>query len=63
MYVREIIKNDAGECGISMDSTWQKHGYLSHNGVVTAISLDTKKCLGIKVLSDKSKTQVEQKAE
>ena len=36
-----------------MDSTWQKHSYLSHN-VVTAISLDTKKCLGVKVLFDKS---------
>ena len=54
MYVREIIKNDAGECGISIDSTWQKHSYLSHNDVVTAISLDTKKCLGVKDLSDKS---------
>ena len=53
MHVREIIKNNAGESGISIDSTWQKHGYLSHN-VVTAISLDTKKCLGVKVLSDKS---------
>ena len=54
MHVREIIKNNAGECGISIDSTWQKHGYLSHNDVVTAISLKTKKCLGVKVLSDKS---------
>ena len=28
--------------------------WLSHSDVVTAISLDTKKCLGIKVLSGKS---------
>ena len=54
MHVREIIKNNAEECGISMESTWRKHGYLSYNDVVTAISLDTKKCLGVKVLSVKS---------
>jgi hypothetical protein len=53
MHVKEIIENDAGECGISMDSTWQKRGYSSHNGVVTAISLDTKKCLDVEVLSEK----------
>ena len=44
MRVKEIVENDAGECGISVDGTWQKHGYSPHNGVVTAISLDTKKC-------------------
>ena len=53
MHVKEIIENDAGECGISIDGTWQKRGYSSHNGVVTAISLDTKKCLDVEVLSDK----------
>ena len=49
--VREL--SDAGECGISLDGTWQKRGHASHNGVVTAISLDTKKCLNVEVLSDK----------
>ena len=53
MHVREIIENDAGECGISIDGTWEKRGYSSHNGVVTAISLDTKKCLDVEVMSDK----------
>ena len=53
MHVKEIIENDAGECGISIDGTWQKRGYSSHNGVVMAISLDTKKCLDVEVLSDK----------
>jgi hypothetical protein len=51
MKVKEI--NDNGECGISMDGTWQKRGHASHNGIVTAISLDTKKCLDVEVLSDK----------
>ena len=51
MNVREL--SDGGECGISLDGTWQKRGHASHNGVVTAISLDTKKCLDVEVLSDK----------
>ena len=37
----------------NIDGTWQKRGYSSHNGVVTAISLDTKKCLDVEILSDK----------
>ncbi len=36
--------SDEGECGISLDGSWQKRGHASHNGIVTAISLDTKKC-------------------
>ena len=51
--VKEAVKNESGECGISIDGTWQKRGYSSHNGVVTAISLDTKKCLDVEILSDK----------
>ena len=30
-------------------------GHTSHNGVVTAISLDTKKCLDAEIMSDKCK--------
>ena len=38
VHVKEIIENDAEECGISIDGAWQfKRGYSSHNGVVTAI--------------------------
>ena len=33
MHVREIIENDAGQCGISIDFTWQKHSYSSHTMV------------------------------
>ena len=31
MHVKEIVENDAGECGIFIDGTWQKRGYSSHN--------------------------------
>ena len=34
VHVKEIIENDAEECGISTDGTWQKRGYSSHNGVI-----------------------------
>ena len=50
--VRVICNSDTGECGVSIDGTWQKQGYSSH-GVVTAISLETKKYLDVEVLSDK----------
>ena len=42
MAVKEACNNEAGECGISLDGTWQRRGHVSHNGVVTPISLDTK---------------------
>ena len=45
--------NEEEECGISIDGTWQKRGHASHNGVVTVISLDSKKCLDAEILSDK----------
>ncbi len=53
MKVREICESDTGECGVSIDGTWQKRGYSSHNGVVTAISLHTKKCLDVEIFSDR----------
>ena len=55
MNVKEVCANDMGECGISLDGSWQKRGHTSHNGVVTAISLDTKKYLDVEVMSDKCK--------
>ena len=51
--VIEICNSDTGECGVSIDGRWQRRGYSSHNGVVRAISLDTRKCLDVQVLSDK----------
>ncbi len=38
VHVKEIIENDAGECGISTDGAWQKRGYSPHNGVVTQLN-------------------------
>ena len=35
----ENIKN----ISVSVDGSWQRHGYFSHNGVVTAILIDTGK--------------------
>ena len=51
--VIEICNSDTGECGVSIDGRWQRRGYSSHNGVVRAISLDTRKCLDVQVLSGK----------
>jgi hypothetical protein len=51
--VQEENANEDGECGVSIDGTWQKRGHTSHNGIVTVISLDTKKCLDAEVLSDR----------
>ena len=39
------------EYSVSMDGTWQKRVHASHHGVVTAISVDTGKCLDVEVLS------------
>ena len=38
------------QCGVSCDGTWQKRGHSSINGCVTALSMDTGKCLDVEVL-------------
>jgi hypothetical protein len=45
--------NDAGisQCGVSCDGTWQTRGHSSMNGCVTTLSIDTRKCLDVAVLS------------
>ena len=53
--IKEVCGNDMGECGISLDGSWQKRDHPSHNGVATAISLDTKKCLDVEIMSGKCK--------
>lgn len=40
------------DCAISVDGTWQRRGHVSHHGVVTAISIDTGKCIDTEVLSN-----------
>ncbi|GFW41505.1 uncharacterized protein TNCV_465931 [Trichonephila clavipes] len=50
----ESAKSIAGcsnECGVGVDGTWQKRGYSSLNGCVSAISVDSGKILDIEVLS------------
>ncbi|GFT66704.1 uncharacterized protein TNCV_1961591 [Trichonephila clavipes] len=39
------------ECGISVDGTWQRRGYSSMNGCVTALSVDTGKVVDIEIMS------------
>ncbi|GFT45899.1 uncharacterized protein TNCV_2250421 [Trichonephila clavipes] len=38
-------------CAVSMDGTWQKRGYSSHNGCISCISIDTGKILDIEIMS------------
>ena len=44
-------EDEIADCGISCDRTWQRQGFSSLNGCVTAISMDTGKVVDIKVLS------------
>jgi len=39
------------DCAASFDGTWQRRGYSSHNGCVTAISMDTGKVIDVEALS------------
>ena len=53
-------QNDSNEtepidCGVSCDGTWQKRGFSSRNGCVTAISIDTGKVLDVEALSQACK--------
>ena len=46
---------DVTDIGVSLDGTWQRRGYSSLNGVVTAISLETGKCVDFEVRSKSCK--------
>lgn len=39
------------QCGVSCDGTWQRRGFSSLNGCMSAISMDTGKCLDVEPLS------------
>ncbi|GBM43821.1 hypothetical protein AVEN_170419-1 [Araneus ventricosus] len=41
----------SGSCGVSVDGTWQKRGYTSLNGCVSAISIDSGKVLDVEAIS------------
>ncbi|GFU81491.1 uncharacterized protein TNCV_4926221 [Trichonephila clavipes] len=43
--------NSFTKCGISIDGTWQRRGYSSLNGCVSAVSVDTAKVLDIEVMT------------
>lgn len=45
-------ESDVADCAVSLDGTWQRRGHASHHGVVTAISVDTGKCVDAEVLSN-----------
>lgn len=44
-------RTSSDECGVSVDGTWQRRGYSSLNGVVTAIEVDSGKVLDYECLS------------
>ena len=39
-------------CAVQLDGTWQRRGHASHHGIVTAISVDTGKCVDVEVLTN-----------
>ena len=45
----EVCKNAAADeivdIGVSVDASWQRHGYSSLNGVTTVISIDSRKVI------------------
>ena len=55
--VRKKIQGDGfkidspSDTDISVDGTWQRRGYASMNGVVTAISQENGKCIDVQVMS------------
>ena len=55
--VRQHVNNTGSgiaimKCGVLVDGSWQRRGHSSHNGVVTAISVETGKCLDMAVLTN-----------
>ena len=53
--------NETGDVGVSVDGTWQRKGFTSMNGVVTAISVDSGKVLDVSILSKSCKGCVRMK--
>ncbi|XP_037571609.1 uncharacterized protein LOC119453623 [Dermacentor silvarum] len=45
-------KADGADVAVMYDGTWQKRGHKSHNGIGTAVSVDTGLCLDFEVLSN-----------
>ncbi|XP_037572861.2 uncharacterized protein LOC119455530 [Dermacentor silvarum] len=51
---RKVTAQEAGSANVAVmfDGTWQKRGHKSHNGIGTAISVETGLCLDFEVLSN-----------
>ncbi|GFU87649.1 uncharacterized protein TNCV_2935711 [Trichonephila clavipes] len=51
--IRQFKKSIHGivNCGVSVDGTWQRRGFSSLNGCVSAISVDTGKIIDFETLS------------
>eukprot|EP00795_Rhopilema_esculentum_P007254 gene7254-12939_t len=49
--VKSIIGKDNTDCGVSVDGSWQKRGFVSLNGCVSAISMDTGKVVDVEPMS------------
>jgi len=43
------------DVAVSCDGTWQRRGYASHNGVVSVISMDTRKVIDIEAMNKSCK--------
>ena len=50
-----LNEDDTVNTAVSVDGPWQRRGYASLNGLVTAISIDNGKCLTYECLIKKSK--------
>ena len=55
MTEHDDVSRPIVECPVSLDGTWQRRGHASHNGVVTALSVDTGKCLDVETLANACK--------
>ena len=47
-YKENVPEDGVVDAGVSCDGSWQRRGFSSLNGVVTAISIDTGKILDTK---------------
>ena len=51
----EVKANFGTDIGVSVDGSWQRRGHASQNGIVTAVSIDTGKCLDVEIMSNTCK--------
>ncbi|GFS66511.1 transposable element Tcb2 transposase [Trichonephila clavipes] len=49
--LQKSSKTAFAECGLSVDSTWQRRGHSSLNGCVAALFIDTGKLLDLEIMS------------